>query len=230
MQAVILAGGYGKRLGKISKKFPKSLIRINKIPFLKYQIDYLRKNNIKSILMCLGYKNQMIKDYVNQNKFKNIKIDFSVEKKPLGTGGSLILAEKKLQNFFLLIYGDSLLDINLKKFISKFKKSDKKSLILIKKNNEKLIKSNIKIKGKNLFYEKKNPDNSFLYVDYGMMIINKLALKGFDKNKFIDFSEILNLMIKNKRIQYIITKKNFYEIGTKLGIARTAKYVKGLKK
>lgn len=229
MQVVILAGGYGTRLGKISKKIPKSLIELKKFPFLKYQLDYLSKNGVENILMCLGYKNQIIKSYLKKNKRDNLKINFSTEKKTLGTGGSLILAKKKLQNVFVLIYGDSLLDINLKKIIRNFKNSNK-SLIILKKNDEKLIKSNIKIKNKSFIYNKQNPDNSYKYIDYGLMILNKSVLNGFRANKYLDFSEILDSMIKNKAIDYKITKKNFYEIGTKFGIKRTENYIKKFKK
>tara|TARA_A100001015_G_scaffold307361_1_gene403132 strand:- start:2947 stop:3636 length:690 start_codon:yes stop_codon:yes gene_type:complete len=229
MQAVILAGGFGKRLGKVSKKLPKSLIRLNGTPFLKYQLEYLSKHKIKNVLMCLGYKNQMIKSYIKKEKFKDLNIDFSIENKPLGTGGSLVFAKKKLKKSFFFIYGDSLLDINLKKLILEFKKLNKKSLILIKENDENLINSNIKIKGRKFFYSKINPDKTYEYIDYGLIFVNKLYLEGFERNKFIDFSEILQLMIKNNTIEYKITKKNFYEIGTTSGLKRTANYVKGLK-
>lgn len=229
MQIVILAGGLGKRLGKISKKLPKSLVKINKKPFLSYQIDYLLRNNANNILMCLGYKSEMIKNFLNNKKFKNLNINFSIEKKPLGTGGSLVLAKKKLQNYFLVMYGDSIFDLNLKKLINNFNKSKKKSLILIKKNNQKFIKSNIKLIGKSFLYNKESPDKSFLYIDYGIMILNKNILNEFNKSRFIDFSEILNLMIKKNNIEYIITKKNFYEIGTISGIQRTKNYLMGLK-
>ena len=64
-------------------------------------------------------------------KFKKLKLDYVVEKKKLGTAGAVINAKKKINNIFFLTYGDSYLDINYKKALSKFKKNKKRCLMTV---------------------------------------------------------------------------------------------------
>ena len=95
-QAVILCGGLGSRLGNITKKTPKPLIKIAGKPFLNYIIDRLVRIRIKKILLLCCYKNEkFFKKYHNKKINKNTYITCIKEKNLLGTGGALINAKKK---------------------------------------------------------------------------------------------------------------------------------------
>ena len=119
MKAIILAGGRGKRLRPITDYVPKPLIPIKNIPIIEWQIKYLKKFNISEVIICSGYKTKMIEDYLN-NKKLGIKITFSIENKPLGTGGAIKKAGKKIKDkSFLVINGDTITNIDLKKLIKK---------------------------------------------------------------------------------------------------------------
>ena len=74
-EAIILAGGKGTRVKKYTKKIPKCLININGKPFLYYQLEYLKKNNINNVIVSVGYLDSKIKSYVKNNiDFINVKI------------------------------------------------------------------------------------------------------------------------------------------------------------
>ena len=119
MKAIILAGGRGKRLRPITDYVPKPLIPIKNIPIIEWQIKYLKKFGISEIIVCSGYKTKMIENYLNNQKL-GIKITFSVEDKPLGTGGAIKKAGKKIKDeSFLVINGDTITNIDLKKLIKK---------------------------------------------------------------------------------------------------------------
>ena len=94
MKAIILAGGRGKRLRPITDYVPKPLIPIKNIPIIEWQIKYLKKFGVSEVIICSGYKTEMIENYLN-NKKLGVKITFSIEKKPLGTGGAIKKAGKK---------------------------------------------------------------------------------------------------------------------------------------
>ena len=68
MQCVILAGGLATRLRPISNKIPKSMIKIKNKPFLEYQIELLRKNDIDEIILCVGYLGEQIEEYFGNGK------------------------------------------------------------------------------------------------------------------------------------------------------------------
>ena len=119
MKAIILAGGRGKRLRPITDYVPKPLIPIKNIPIIEWQIKYLKKFGISEVIICSGYKTKMIENYLN-NKKLGIKITFSIEDKPLGTGGAIKKAGKKIKDkSFLVINGDIITNIDLKKMMEK---------------------------------------------------------------------------------------------------------------
>ena len=120
MQAVILAGGRGKRLKPITDYVPKPLVPIKNIPIIEWQIRYLKKFGIKDIIVCTGYKTEQIEDYLKSKDNLNVKISFSVEKTPLGTGGAIKKISKLIKNkSFIVMNGDIITNINLKKIQNK---------------------------------------------------------------------------------------------------------------
>ena len=120
MKALILAGGRGKRLRPLTDKIPKSLIPINKKPLIQYTINYLKKFGIDEIIICSGYKSKQIQNFLKKKKNFDCKIEYSVEKNPLGTAGAIRNATKNLlDESFLVINGDIITNIDLKKILKK---------------------------------------------------------------------------------------------------------------
>ena len=120
MKALILAGGRGKRLRPLTDKIPKSLILINKKPLIQYSINYLKKFGINEIIICSGYKSKQIQNFLKKKKNFGCKIEYSVEKNPLGTAGAIKNAIKNLSDeSFLVINGDIITNIDLKKILKK---------------------------------------------------------------------------------------------------------------
>ena len=119
MKAIILSGGKGERLKPITDYIPKPLIPINNVPILEWQIRYLKKFGINDIILSIGYKYDLIENFL---KSKNLgaTITFSVEKSPLGTGGAIKKAGKFIKDkSFFVINGDTITNIDLRKLKSK---------------------------------------------------------------------------------------------------------------
>ena len=120
MKALILAGGRGKRLRPITDKVPKPLILINNVPLIEHSIKYLKKFGIDDIIICSGYKSKQIENFLKKKNNFNCKIEFSIEKSPLGTGGAIRKATEKISdNSFVVINGDIITDISLRKILKK---------------------------------------------------------------------------------------------------------------
>ncbi len=115
MQAVILAGGLGTRVRNITEdKIPKVMLPINNKPFLLYILNYLKTQNIKDVVLCVGFKKEIIKDYFRDGRKYGLNLFYSEEKTPLGTAGALKNAERFISSDrFLLLNGDTLFKINL---------------------------------------------------------------------------------------------------------------------
>lgn len=120
MKAIILAGGRGKRLKPITDYVPKPLVPLNNIPIIEWQINYLKKFGVTEVIICSGYKTGMIQNYFSAKNNFGLKIQFSTEKTPLGTGGAIKQAGKFIKTeSFLVINGDIISNIDLKDLIKK---------------------------------------------------------------------------------------------------------------
>mgnify|MGYP005642980789 FL=1 len=204
MKAIILAGGKGKRLRPITDYVPKPLIPIKNIPIIEWQIKYLKKFGISEIIVCSGYKTKMIENYLN-NKKLGIKITFSVEDKPLGTGGAIKKAGKKIKDrSFLVINGDIITNIDLKKLIKKNNAIAsiqlKTKFGILQTDGNKIIK----------FDEKKEIEN--LWMNAGIYHLNKETLKelptvgDIEKTLFPDYAK------KEKLSTIKFTNSKWYSI------------------
>ena len=119
MKAIILSGGKGNRLKPITDYVPKSLVPLNNVPILEWQIKYLKRFGIRDIIISTSYKYDQIENFL---KSKNLgaTITFSVEKSPLGTGGAIKKAGKFIKDkSFFVINGDTITNIDLRKLKSK---------------------------------------------------------------------------------------------------------------
>jgi NDP-sugar pyrophosphorylase family protein len=114
MQALILAGGLGTRLRSVVSDRPKPMAEVGDAPFLAYQLDYLRRFGVDRVVLCVGYRYQQVRDYFGDGAGSGLRIDYSIEAEPLGTGGALRLAEPLIEeDAFLLLNGDSYFDLDL---------------------------------------------------------------------------------------------------------------------
>jgi len=119
LKAIILAGGRGKRLRPLTDYVPKPLVSIKNIPIIEWQIKYLKKFGVNEVIICTGYKTEMIENYLTM-KNMGVKIVFSIEKKPLGTGGAIKKAGKMIDDkSFFVINGDIITNIDLTKLKKK---------------------------------------------------------------------------------------------------------------
>lgn len=120
MKAIILAGGRGKRLKPITDYVPKPLIPLKNVPIIEWQIKYLKKFKVDEIIICTGYKTEMIEHFLDTKDNFGIKICFSIEKIPLGTGGAIKQAGRLIKDdSFFVLNGDTITNIDLRKLQKK---------------------------------------------------------------------------------------------------------------
>jgi len=112
MKAVILAGGKGTRLGSLTSDIPKPLVKINGKTILEHQLDYLKKEKISDIIVLTGHLGHKIHEFLGDGSSFGLNIEWVQESIPLGTAGCLAAIKDRLSDEFLLLYGDTILDIN----------------------------------------------------------------------------------------------------------------------
>ena len=89
MQAILLCGGMGTRLRSVVSDRPKPMADICGKPFLQYLLEMLRDKGITEVIFALGYMGEMIEEYFQDGSAFGLKIAYSYEEEPLGTGGAI---------------------------------------------------------------------------------------------------------------------------------------------
>lgn len=112
-QCVILAGGFGTRLGKLTATTPKPLLAVGDAPFLDRLVEYLKRQNISHAILLAGYLGDRMQDWAAAKSDNNFRIDCLIEPQPAGTAGALHLAGPLLEEEFYCVNGDSFFDIEM---------------------------------------------------------------------------------------------------------------------
>ncbi len=123
MKALILAGGYGKRLRPLTETRPKPLVEVAGKPIIVWQIEWLKKQGIDEIVLAVGYLKDKIINEIGSGKRFGVRVSYVVEDEPMGTAGGLKNAEHILKNeeFFFVLNGDILTNIELDRLAAQLK-------------------------------------------------------------------------------------------------------------
>jgi len=117
MQALILAGGKGTRLRPLTMHTPKPIVPIANQPFLLYQLDLLRRADVRDVILSLSYQPQKIEDKIGDGTDHNVRVSYTVEASPLGTAGAYRHAAALIKETTVVFNGDVLTDIDMNEVI-----------------------------------------------------------------------------------------------------------------
>lgn len=226
LQTVILCGGLATRLYPTTKTIPKSLMMIEDTPFISYQLDLLHKKGITDVILCVGKFEDMIEDYVGDGSFwgLNVKYSYEDENNLLGTGGAIKNTYSLLEDEFMIMYGDSYLDIDFEPIIDKFHTENKHMLMTIFHNKNNFDESNILFKDRIIKYDKNNPTPDMEHIEYGLTIVKKSVFSSYKEDKF-DLSLLMQDLILKDLVSVYEVKNRFYEVGSFRGVKEFKKYL-----
>ena len=187
-----MAGGKGTRLRTIVPDIPKPMVLVDGKPILEYQIESLKRSGFDHITIIIGYLGNVIKDYFGDGSSHGIKINYIEEEKPLGTAGALYYLKNKIEDDFLLVFGDLMLDIDWVRFMN-FHKDKHAWITLFGHPNSHPYDSDIVLVNENLQVtgiDSKNEDRigKFYHnlVNAGIYCINKKSLDLLNINEKAD--------------------------------------------
>jgi len=209
LQAIILCGGLGTRLKSVIKDIPKPMAPINNKPFLEFIFEYLKKQGIKEVILAVSYKYEVIQEYF-KDEFLGIKIKYSIEKEPLGTGGAIKEALKFIKNEAYVLNGDTIFDIDLKKLIL----NNSKICLALKQMNDFDRYGTVELDSKNyikLFKEKEFKKQGL--INGGIYFLNKDIFNDFTLQEKFSFEEFLQENYEKLKAKAHIFDNYFIDIG-----------------
>jgi NDP-sugar pyrophosphorylase family protein len=230
MPVAILAGGLATRLRPITEKIPKALIEVAGKPFIFHQLQYLHKEGIRKVVLCLGYLCEMIEKEVGDGSIFDLDITYSYDGDfLLGTGGAIKKALPLLDENFYVLYGDSFLPIHYRPVEETFLKSKKPALMTVILNENKWDKSNVIFKDELIIeYNKKKPKPAMKFIDYGLGILSKSLFDSYEEKVAFDLADLYHLLSIQNRLAGFEANERFYEIGSHQGIKETELYLSAI--
>ena len=225
MHVIILAGGLATRLRPYTEVIPKALINIGEKPFIFWQLELLKSQGYRNLLICCGYLGEKIQKAVGDGKKLGINVTYSFDgPKLLGTGGAIKKALKLLPDQFMVMYGDTILNVDFKKVEDSFILGKNTNLMVILKNNNKWAPSNIHFKNNKIIkYSNENQSNPS-YIDYGLSVFSKKTFENIKEKKF-NLDLVFKLLIEKDKLAAYRVSKRFYEINTIEGVKATEKHL-----
>lgn len=231
-QAVILAGGEGKRLKPFTLKNPKPMVFVNGKPFMEHLIELLKINGIKEVVILTGYLGEKIENYFGNGSKFGIKIKYSYtpfmnEKNEENESGLRIKnAKDLLRDYFLLLYCDNYFPLQLKKIISFFKSHPSDVLVTVYSNKDNSTKNNMLVReGLVTKYDSTRLEDNLNGVDIGFFIVNKKVLNLLPKTNSKFEKKVLPYLIKKRKLSGYLTDEKYYSIGDLDRVKITEKFL-----
>ncbi len=219
MKAVIMAGGFGTRLRPLTQNIPKPMVPLVNKPMMEHIISLLKKYDIKDLIILLFFQAEAIESYFKDGKEFGVKIQYILPSEDFGTAGAVKLAEKYIDDTFLVISGDVLTDFQLDTAIDFHKKKSSDATILLTRVENPLpfgiviTEKDGKIKK---FLEKPSWGEVFSdTINTGIYVLEKEIFQYIPPNKEFDFSKdlFLLLMKKEKRLYGALMKGYWKDVG-----------------
>ncbi len=224
----ILAGGLATRLRPITETIPKALVDVAGTPFILWQLNYLRRQGISRVVLCVGFLGEQIEAVVGDGAACGLSVSYSQDWPTLmGTGGALRQALPLLDSQFLVLYGDSYLPIDFGSVERAFLNSGKPALMTVQRNEDQWDKSNVLFVDNVIVeYNKRAPSPNMRHIDYGLGAISAQVLADENTTGPFDLADIYHRLSLSGQLAGYEVHERFYEIGSHKGLAEAADFFK----
>jgi MurNAc alpha-1-phosphate uridylyltransferase len=228
LQIVILAGGLAQRLRPVTERIPKALIDVNGKPFIDWQLNLLARRGILKVVLCVSYKSEMIKEYVGDGSRYKIEVKYSEDGiEQLGTGGAIKKALPLLNQEFMVLYGDSYLDLDYASAQIAFQASELPAMMTVFRNMGKFDTGNAFLSNSKIErYEKGNQNLEFQHIDYGLNFFNKKIFETDSYGNRFDLAEVCQDLAKKGKLAGFEVLNRFYEVGSLSGIVDLSNHLR----
>jgi NDP-sugar pyrophosphorylase family protein len=191
MKAVILAGGKGRRLLPYTTNFPKPLMPVGERPILEIVLGQLHSFGVNDIIISTGHLEELIRVFFGNGEKFGLNISYCKEDEPLGTAGPLNLVKDRLDDTFLVMNGDVLSDVDIRKFIEHHRAQKNIATVLLSKRNVHIDFGVVEITEDNAFKSwNEKPTISYL-VSTGIYLFEPEALQYMPEKGFFNLPDFI---------------------------------------
>jgi D-glycero-D-manno-heptose 1,7-bisphosphate phosphatase len=227
-----MAGGKGTRLSSIAQDIPKPMVRLFDKPILEYQLDCLKKNGLKEIVIVIGHLGKAISEYFGDGKKFGCAITYYDETEPLGTAGALYKIYDELSDNFILLNGDTILDMDFSRMICFHKEKKALATLAVHPNSHPFDSALLITNSDNQITDWLNKEDPRLYyknqVNAGVHILAKelLSITTPQKEKVDLDRDILKPSVNTGRLFAYHTPEYIKDMGTPERYAQVSSDIK----
>jgi D-glycero-alpha-D-manno-heptose 1-phosphate guanylyltransferase len=214
MDAIVLCGGLGTRLGDLTRETPKPLIEVAGRPFVTHVLDHLVSNGVKKIVLAVSFQWEKLRDALGFS-WRGIPLSYCVEYAPMGTGGAIKFAlQQNDLDKALVVNGDTLLLESPRPLmdLSDFYKADVMIALKRVENAGRFGRVLIEPNGRVISFEEKGSTDSG-HINAGMYFVHRRVLSEINKNKFSFENDILSKYCVHLQIFGHTTNAYFIDMG-----------------
>jgi histidinol-phosphate phosphatase family protein len=196
-QVVILAGGMGSRLRTRLGDLPKPMIDIAGKPLLEHQLELARRHGFDEVIIFAYHRAEVIEQYFGDGHRWGLRVRTVVEKEPLGTAGAVLAGFDLLADQFVVMYGDTMVNVDLDRLWQAHARSGADATLLLHPNDHPLDSDLVETNAGgwvSAFHNRPHPDGRWFQnlVNAGLYVLRKAALKPWTKpSQPMDFGKDL---------------------------------------
>jgi NDP-sugar pyrophosphorylase family protein len=213
MLAVIMAGGEGARLRPYTQVIPKPLLPVGEKPILEIVINQLKNEGFDDFIITTGYQGDLIKAYFQDGSKLGVSIEYTTEETKMGTAGALSLIERNVVSPFLIMNGDILTDLSLKRFMESHAAEGAILTVGVVRYKLNIPYGVIKSNG-NIFESIEEKPQFFFDVGAGIYGASSEIFGYIAKGRGMDFPELIRILKRGgKKIRCFEIEEFWKDIG-----------------
>ena len=216
----ILAGGRGSRLGRLTASTPKPILPVAGRPFLEHVLAQLARNDIHRVVISTGFQAEAVANALGDGERFGLEITYVPDGEiPAGTAGGIRRCLPHLGSRFLVLYGDTYLDVDFCAVFRAFEVQPLRGLMTVLHDEDMHERSNCVVRdGRVLSYNKASPSPEAEFVDYGLLAFDSSV---FSLWPYSDLSDVQQAMAEARDMAALEVANRYFEIGTPQSLAET---------
>lgn len=192
VDAILMAGGEGKRLRPLTENTPKPLLKVGDKPIIEYNIDRLAKVGVENIYLSINYLGEQLEAYFKDGKDKHLNIRYIKETKPMGTIGSVLLVDTYEHDELIVMNSDLLTNIDFADFYKSFKAADADMAVAATSYSVDIPYAVLETDDTQKIKSLKEKPRYTYYSNAGIYILKKEVLKMIPGNTFFDITDLMD--------------------------------------
>jgi dTDP-glucose pyrophosphorylase len=199
VQAVIMAGGYGKRLRPLTEDVPKPMLHVGDKPLMEHMIDKLRQSGINKVNITTHYKPEKISEYFGDGRDFGVELTYLSEESPLGTAGALGLLSAP-QEPVLVINGDLITQVDFKALLAFHREHEAHFTVAVRQYDVEVPYGVVDCEGGAVTGVREKPVFNF-FVNAGIYLLEPFVYDCIPRGERFDMTELIQALIEDgKRV------------------------------